>query len=144
MRRVQLRSTHTLAVLTGAGLATAAMAVGAATSGTSTIHACVAKKNGAARIAARCRHTDHALTWNQKGPRGATGAPGTAGAAGAKGDKGDKGDTGNGVLLRDANNAALGHVIGTTSNFTPPSGWQIVTSTGNVATIMPDGTFPQV
>src|SRR4051794_29155421 len=137
MRTVQLRSTHTLALLTGAGLATAAMAVAAATGGSGAIHACVAKKSGAVRIAEKCRHSEHALAWNQTGPAGAmgaTGAPGTAGAAGApgapgtngtKGDKGDKGDVGNGVLLRDANGATIGHVLGGSgiaSNF-PPTGW---------------------
>src|SRR4051794_24173779 len=135
---IEIRGTHLVLLLAGAGLATAAIATGAASD--HQIHACVAKKSGAVKIKAHCGKGDRQVAWNVRGPVGARGAAGAvgprgatgpAGANGTNGTKGDKGDAGNGLLLRDAN-VSLGHVIGTPAGgFSPaPTLWQVLTSTG--------------
>lgn len=56
--------------------------------------ACAKKKGGALRLvvaAKDCRKTEHAVTWNQQGPRGLPGAKGVAGEAGADGLDGEDG-----------------------------------------------------
>ena len=90
-----------------AALATGAVLAGNAVSGTSTsastIHACVHKKSGAARIVTarkRCKRTERRVTWNRVGPAGAdgvagaTGPAGPAGPAGAPGANGGQGEPG--------------------------------------------------
>jgi hypothetical protein len=129
-----IRSTHALALLTGIGLASAAMAVGAG-GGNGKIHACVSKKSATVKIKGNCNERERPLTWNVKGPAGATGATGAAGTPGAKGDKGDTGN-GNGLLLRDANNAVIGHVVSTTGGFVGAlPGWTIFTLKGYSASV---------
>jgi hypothetical protein len=63
----------------------------ASAAGATTIHACVNKKSGAMRIVsakAKCRRTEHKLSWSSAGPTGPAGAPGATGAAGAPGANG--------------------------------------------------------
>jgi hypothetical protein len=81
-----------LAALTVAGVAVA--------QGTrsDTIRACYAKKSGSLRVlakpSAKCRRSERALSWSQRGPAGEPGAPGATGAAGAGGTPGANGPTG--------------------------------------------------
>ena len=58
----------------GGGLAIAATS-------TTTIHACVVKKNGELLVRARCSAGQTALVWAQQGPQGKPGAPGAPGQA---------------------------------------------------------------
>jgi hypothetical protein len=63
----------------------------ASAAGATTIYACVNKKSGAMRIVsakAKCKRTEHKLSWGTTGPAGPAGAPGTPGAAGAPGANG--------------------------------------------------------
>src|SRR4051794_8501757 len=143
---IEIRGSHALALLTGAGLASAAIAVGAV-GGAGTIHACVAKRGGALKIKATCGKRERALTWNVTGPagpagaRGATGPAGPAGAPGTNGTNGAKGDAGNGVLLRDANNAIVGHVLSISTSAAVPL-WLLMTPKGYAVTVDPTGHIP--
>src|SRR4051812_21938902 len=137
---IEIRGTHLLMLLAGAGLATAAIAAGAASD--HQIHACVAKKSGAVKIKAHCGRGDRKVAWNVRGPVGARGptgaigprgATGPAGTNGTNGTNGAKGDVGNGILLRDANDAVVGHVTGVSSGFSPARpGWAVITTKGYV------------
>jgi hypothetical protein len=57
------------------------------------IHACYAGKSGALHVSAsgRCRHGQHALSWNRTGPAGQPGASGQPGPAGQPGAPGQPG-----------------------------------------------------
>jgi hypothetical protein len=44
-----------------------------------TIHACASKSSGALRLAAHCRRTERAVSWNKAGPAGPTGPAGPPG-----------------------------------------------------------------
>ena len=59
-----------------------------ASSGGTTIHACVHKSGGDIYIAKKCAKHDKKITWNQTGPKGATGATGATGGTGATGPQG--------------------------------------------------------
>jgi hypothetical protein len=74
-----------------AGLLAAALTLTAQTAAASTIHACVNKHSGNARIVgakAKCKHSERRVSWNTSGPAGAPGAPGTAGTVGTDGSNG--------------------------------------------------------
>lgn len=58
---------------------------------TTTISACVAKTNGALRVANKCLASERLLTWNIEGVSGAIGATGAVGATGADGKPGING-----------------------------------------------------
>jgi hypothetical protein len=62
----------------------AGVQVAAATSH-STIHACVAKSNGALRVAKHCTKHETALSWNSRGPAGKNGKNGKPGNNGQPG-----------------------------------------------------------
>jgi hypothetical protein len=86
------------AAILGGGLVTAAASRNDA-SEESVIRACVNNTNGQVRIvdSDRCRHNEHAISWNVQGPAGApgpAGPPGPAGATGPAGPAGPKGDRG--------------------------------------------------
>jgi|SRR5919108_3096166 hypothetical protein len=72
-------------------LAMGGFAMAAIPDGNGVINGCYKKKKGTLRLVSRsgkCKKSERAISWNQKG------AAGAAGQAGARGDKGDKGDTG--------------------------------------------------
>ena len=82
--------TATLALVVALGGGSYA-ALRAGSTSTKVIHACYAKRGGAMRIVgprAKCRRSERALAFNQKGRAG---APGTAGAPGATGAQGPTG-----------------------------------------------------
>jgi hypothetical protein len=91
--RQHLSATRVLLVLV-ASLAVASAAWATTGSSGSKIHACAAKRGGALRVAAHCRHTERALTWSTSGAPGAPGADGAPGAAGAIGTNGSDGARG--------------------------------------------------
>jgi hypothetical protein len=62
-----------------------------ASGGGGSIHACAKKSNGALRLAHRCRKSEHAVTWNARGPAGSPGPRGATGASGATGPQGPPG-----------------------------------------------------
>jgi hypothetical protein len=72
-------------------------AIAATTKGSPVIRACANKRTGALRLAAKCRHGERRITWNQKGPAGATGATGATGSAGGAGATGATGPQGPGA-----------------------------------------------
>ena len=99
--RAPRRGRRVAGVAVVAALATGAVLAGNAISGTSTsastIHACVHKKSGAARIVTarkRCARTERRVTWNRVGPAGADGVAGATGAAGPAGQAGAAGAAG--------------------------------------------------
>jgi hypothetical protein len=79
-------------VLTVSGLAVAAIR-----SSSGEIHSCYSKKSGALRIVksgTKCKSSENALAWNQRGPTGPRGAKGARGPAGKQGTAGASGATG--------------------------------------------------
>jgi hypothetical protein len=58
------------------------------------IRACSKNKTGTLRLAAKCRHGERSVTWNQTGPEAPSGLPGFRGAAGATGATGATGAAG--------------------------------------------------
>jgi hypothetical protein len=89
-------------LVAGGAIAAVAGGIAYATSGQSSsqVVACVAKKNGAARIVGaktRCKKSERRVSWNRRGVRGVRGAAGPAGPTGATGPQGPvgaKGETG--------------------------------------------------
>ena len=80
------------------GLLASTLALGASTAGAATIHACVNKRSGAARIVGaktKCRKSERRAYWNTAGPAGPSGAPGAPGAPGTAGANGVGADYGN-------------------------------------------------
>lgn len=66
-------------------------------SGTATIHGCVAVRTGLLRVVSagsRCHVGEHALAFGQQGPAGSKGSPGPVGATGAAGPAGPPGPAG--------------------------------------------------
>jgi hypothetical protein len=63
-------------------------------SGGTLIHGCYAKRSGALRVVARCKHGEKSLSWNQSGPEGREGARGSRGETGASGASGQTGGGG--------------------------------------------------
>jgi hypothetical protein len=59
-----------------------------------TIRACANKRNGALRVARKCRRGERAVSWNKVGPQGPRGLIGPTGAAGAPGQPGATGAQG--------------------------------------------------
>jgi hypothetical protein len=54
----------------------AATAIAATATGSSTVHACVSKSTGALYVSKHCSGSEHALSFNQRGPAGPAGATG--------------------------------------------------------------------
>jgi hypothetical protein len=93
----------------------------AAASGSSTIHACAAKSNGALRVAKHCTRHERAVSWSQRGPAGLSGKPGAPGKAGAAAGYTSIIDNDQGVAISDDN--AYHNVI----SLTLPAGSYVVT-----------------
>jgi hypothetical protein len=74
--------------------ATVGLAVAASSTNTSVIRACANKKTGALRLAKKCHHGEHSVSWSQTGPQG---PPGASGETGPQGDQGDQGQAGPGA-----------------------------------------------
>lgn len=75
----------------GGLIAAWALMLGAQGADAATIHACVNRHSGSARIvgaSAKCHRNEHKVSWNTTGPAGAPGASGAAGAAGTDGANG--------------------------------------------------------
>ena len=73
------------------------LAVAAAPGSGGVIHGCYAKHGGSLRVVglgAKCAGSEHAISWNQQGPRGPQGARGAAGQSGAAGKNGANGANG--------------------------------------------------
>ncbi|MFL5821966.1 MAG: hypothetical protein ACJ764_00830 [Solirubrobacteraceae bacterium] len=85
-------SVATVVVVLGA----AAIAVAATQSSSGVIHACYAKSGGALRRTGngKCKSSERAISWNQRGPRGPRGPKGATGPRGPKGATGPTGPTG--------------------------------------------------
>src|SRR3954447_24257682 len=80
-----------------AALGAGAFALGAQTSSSTAIRACINKRTGALRLRGghACRkRKERVLSWNRRGPVGPAGTAGAAGATGPAGVAGPKGDTG--------------------------------------------------
>lgn len=127
-------------------LAVSGFAVAATPQATRVIHGCYLKADGSLRIVKagrKCRRTETAISWNQRGlrglrgiagARGLQGPQGSAGAAGAQGTQGPKGDQGDpgpfpatlpsGKTLRGAyavsGTAAVGEVVRDAPSFIFP------------------------
>lgn len=138
-------------VLTVAGLAVAAIR-----SSSGTIHSCYSKRNGALRIVkagTKCKSSERALAWNQRGPtgprgprgpRGATGPRGV-GATGATGPTGPTGATGatgsTGTTGSTGGTGGTGPTGVTGPSTIAQSGAQNVISGGSDATLASSGTL---
>ena len=89
-----------VAMAAAAGLAVAAISLGAIPGSSGTISACYAKSNGGLRVidaesGASCvANKESALSWNQQGPPGPQGEQGLQGPAGPQGDPGPQGPPG--------------------------------------------------
>jgi hypothetical protein len=89
------RGSRPLAYVTAGVVAAAAAGGGgwalAASSG-GVLHACANKKNGALRLAGKCkRGVEHSVSWNVQGPQGVQGAQGLQGLQGQQGTTGPVG-----------------------------------------------------
>ncbi len=85
LTHLRVHSIAYVALFFAVGGGGAGVAIAATGTRSSTIHACVSKRNGAVYIAKRCSKSTRVLTFNQRGPagaKGATGAPGATGPAG--------------------------------------------------------------
>ncbi len=61
------------------------------------IRACANKKNGALRLASKCKKSERAVSWSQQGPAGLQGPTGASGAQGLAGLRGETGSQGPGA-----------------------------------------------
>jgi hypothetical protein len=110
-----------------------AYAVGATSGGSSTIHACAAKKNGALRMIAagkKCTSKERAVRWGVSGPAGTPGAQGAAGTQGGTGPQGNTGPPGSDAQFNGA--TALGDLTGTypAPALRPPEPWREINAPG--------------
>jgi len=81
----------TVGLLAATGVASAALRP---STPITVIHACVSNKFGVVRIATACAASEHAISWNQQGPRGLMGMAGLNGMNGAPGPSGAPGRDG--------------------------------------------------
>jgi len=85
------KSMHLGRAAAAGGLIVCALALGAHSAGAATIHACVNRHSGSARLVgahARCRHRERSVSWNTIGPSGVPGAAGRPGTNGTNGTNG--------------------------------------------------------
>jgi hypothetical protein len=122
------------------------------------IKACASKRNGALRIAKRCRRSELRVQWSKKGPRGATGPRGVnglngpAGATGQDGPTGASGSTGasgatgaTGINGTSTGETLFAQVTGSAANF-GGSGLSCTTTPSGPSTTFdaPAGSYVQI
>lgn len=83
-------------------LATGGFAMAAIPDGNGVINGCYKKKKGTLRLVSsskKCKKSERAISWNQKGQPGAAGAQGAAGQQGKQGEQGAQGAPGSAVAF---------------------------------------------
>jgi len=96
-----------------------------AASGNSIIHACAGKRSGVLRLAATCRRSERAVTWNLQGPPG---SPGPSGASGSTGPAGLAGAVGSSGASGPPGPPGPSHATSITASFVALSGKTILAS----------------